>query len=72
MLSKMQNPEKKSSFIESNINQILKQELVKEKFVKKALYLGAGVFGLFALGFLFKAINYTANNFKNLTETLKR
>jgi hypothetical protein len=55
-----------------NMNQMLKQELVKDKYVRKALYLGAGVLGLFALGFVFKAINYAADNFKSLKNTLKR
>jgi len=68
----MQIREKKSSITIANINQLLKKELFKDKFVKTALYIAAGAVGLFALGFVFKAINYTAYNFKNLNATLKR
>ncbi len=55
-----------------NMNQILKEQLLKDKYVKTALYVVGGVLGLFALGFVFKAVNYTAHNFKNLNATLKR
>ena len=54
------------------IKQIVKEELLKDKYVKTALYVVGGVLGLFALGFVFKAVNYTAHNFKNLNDTLKR
>ncbi|MCA6422649.1 MAG: hypothetical protein IM568_07520 [Flavobacterium sp.] len=54
------------------MNQILKEQLLKDKYVKTALYVVGGVLGLFALGFVFKAVNYTAHNFKNLNATLKR
>lgn len=52
------------------IKQIVKQELLKDKYVKTALYVVGGVLGLFALGFVFKVANYTAHNFKNLNATL--
>jgi hypothetical protein len=68
----MQNQERENSKNVGNVNQIFKLELVKDKYVIKALYLGAWVIGLFALGFLFKAINYTADNFKKLNATLER
>jgi hypothetical protein len=55
-----------------SIKQIVKEELLKDKYVKTAIYVVGGVLGLFALGFVFKAINYTAHNFKNLNATLKR
>jgi len=55
-----------------SIKQIVKGELFKDKYVKTAIYVVGGVLGLFALGFVFKAINYTAHNFKNLNATLKR
>jgi hypothetical protein len=54
------------------VNQLVKEELLKDKYVKTALYVFGGVLGLFALGFVFKAVNYTAHNFKNLNATLKR
>lgn len=55
-----------------SINQMLRQELLKDKYVKTALYLSAGVLGLFALGIVFKVVNYTADNFKKLNATLNR
>jgi len=54
------------------INQMVKDELLKDKYVKTALYVVGGVLGLFAVGFVLKAVNYTAHNFKNLSSTLKR
>ena len=66
------NQTKKSSFKVDDINQMMKEELYKSKFVKTALLLGGAVVGLFALGFVFKAVNYTAHNLKNLSATLKR
>jgi hypothetical protein len=56
----------------TNIRNLIKNELYNSKLIKSGLIVGAGVLGLFALGFLFKAINYTADNFKNLSATLKR
>jgi hypothetical protein len=55
-----------------SIKQIVKDELFKDKYVKTALYAVGGVLGLFALGFIFKTVNYTVHNFKNLNATLKR
>ena len=55
-----------------SINQIVKDELFKDKYVKTALYVVGGVIGLFALGFIFKTVNYTVKNLKNLNATLKR
>lgn len=51
---------------------LLREEMYNSKLIKSGLIVGAGVLGLFALGFLFKAINYTADNFKNLSATLRR
>jgi hypothetical protein len=55
-----------------NLNETLKNEIYKSNFLKTTLYIGAGVIGLFALGVVFKAMHYTAHNFKNLSATLKR
>lgn len=55
-----------------SIKQMVKEELLKDKYVKITFYVFGGVLGLFALGFVFKAVNYTAHNFKNLNATLKR
>jgi hypothetical protein len=55
-----------------NINQMLKQELVKDKYVRIALYFGAGVLGLFSIGYIFKALNFAAFNIKALNNTLKK
>ena len=68
----MQNPEKKSRVNVETINQMIKDELYNSKFLKSGLYLGVGVLGLFALGLVFKVVNYTADNFKKLNATLKR
>lgn len=54
------------------MDSLISEELYNSKFIKSGLIVGAGVLGLFALGFLFKAINYTTDNFKNLSATLKR
>ena len=56
----------------TNIRQSIKEELSNNKLIKSSLILGAGVLGLFALGFVFKALNYTVDNFKNLNETFRR
>lgn len=55
-----------------NINQMLKQELVKDKYVRIAIYLGAGVLGLFSIGYIFKALNFAASNIIALNNTLKK
>jgi hypothetical protein len=54
------------------MNQILKEQLFKDKYIKTAIYVVGGVLGLFALGFIFKTVNYTVHNLKNLNATLKR
>lgn len=56
----------------TNIRNLIKDQVYNSKIIKSGLIVGAGVLGLFALGFLFKAINYTADNFKNLHATLRR
>lgn len=66
------NQTKRRSLNVGNVNQMIKDELYKSKYVKTALYVVGGVLGLFALGFVFKAVNYTAHNLKNLNATLKR
>lgn len=68
----MMNKEIKNRISVGNMNQILKEQLFKDKYIKTALYAVGGVLSLFALGFVFKAVNYTAHNFKNLNATLKR
>ena len=69
----MQNQEEKKKLVNvGNINQMIKDEIYKSKYVKTALYVFGGVLSLFALGFVFKAVNYTTHNFKNLKATLKR
>ena len=67
----MQNQERRNRVSIGNINQMFKQELFKDKYIKTVIYIGGGVIGLFALGFVFKAINYTSYNFKALNRTLK-
>jgi hypothetical protein len=67
----MQNQERQSKVNIGNKTKILKQELIKDKYIKTAIYIGSGVVGLYALGLLFKVINYTAYNYKILNRTLK-
>lgn len=64
--------QKRNNINVGNINKMLKEELFKSKYLKTALYVVGGVISLFALGFVFKVVNYTAHNFKNLNATLKR
>jgi hypothetical protein len=68
----MQKREIKNRISVGNMNQILKEQLFKDKYIKTALYVVGGVLGLFALGFIFKTVNYTVHNLKNLNATLKR
>ncbi len=68
----MQNQDKTKRIKVGNFNQMIKDELYKSKYVKTALYVVGGVLGLFALGFVLKAVNYTVHNFKNLNASLKR
>ena len=68
----MQNQERKNRVNIGNINQMLKQELVKDKYVRIAIYLGAGILGLFSIGYIFKALNFAASNIKELNNTLKK
>jgi hypothetical protein len=68
----MQNQEKKGSVNVGNITQMVKAEIFKSKYVKTALYIGASVGALFALGFVMKSVTYALHNFKNLNATLKR
>jgi hypothetical protein len=67
----MQNQEIKNRIKIGNVNQILKNEIYTSNFLKATIYIGAGVVGLFALGILFKAMHYTAYNFKLLSGTFK-
>jgi hypothetical protein len=68
----MQKREIKNRISVGNMNQILKEQLFKDKYIKTAIYVVGGVLGLFALGFIFKTVNYTVHNLKNLNATLKR
>ena len=54
-----------------SVNQIVKEELLKDKYVTTTIYIAAGVVGLFALGFVLKALNYALHNYKALNRTLK-
>ena len=68
----MQNQEKKSSVNVGNINQMVKDELFKSKYVKTALYLVGSVIAIAICGHLFKVLNFTIHHYKNLNSTLKR
>jgi hypothetical protein len=71
MLLKMQNQEIKNKVKIGSMTQIFKDEIFKSNFLKTTLYIGGGVVGLFALGIVFKAMHYTAYNFKLLSRTFK-
>ncbi len=68
----MQNQEIKNKVKIGSMSQMFKDKIFKSNFLKTTLYIGAGVIGLFVLGVVFKAMHYTAHNFKNLSATLKR
>ena len=68
----MPNQEKRSRINIGNMNQMLKQEFLKDKYVKTALYVVGGVLTIYALGYVFSVVNFTIGNFKNLNATLKR
>ena len=68
----MQTKDIKNKISIGNVNQMLKEQLFKDKYVKTALYIGASVGALFALGFVMKSVTYALHNFKNLNATLKR
>lgn len=55
-----------------DLEKFFAEELNESKALKISMYCVGSVLGLFALGFVFKAANYTAHNFKNLSATLKR
>ena len=67
----MPNQEIKNKVNIGNISQMFKDEIYKSNYLKTTLYIGAGVIGLFALGIVFKAMHYTAYNFKLLSKTFK-
>lgn len=67
----MQNQEIKNKVKIVSISQMFKDEIYKSNFLKTTLYIGGGVVGLFALGVVFKALHYTAYNFKLLSRTFK-
>ena len=54
-----------------SVNQIVKEELLNDKYVTTTIYIAAGVVGLFALVFVLKALNYAIHNYKALNRTLK-
>ena len=60
---------KKSNLV--SINEMVKEELFKDKYVKTTIYFAAGVVGLFTLGFVLKALNYAVHNYKTLNRTIK-
>jgi hypothetical protein len=67
----MQTKDIKNKISVGNVNDILKNEIYKSNFLKTTLYIGGGVVALFALGVVFKAMYYTAYNFKLLSRTFK-
>lgn len=61
----------KSSNAATNINQLIKDELYNSKFIKSGLFIAAGVFGILAIGYIAKVLNFTATHIKGLSNTLK-
>ena len=51
---------------------MVKEELLKDKYVKTVLFIGGGVLGLFAIGFVLKAVTYATSNLKALNAILKQ
>lgn len=66
------NQTKKSRVNVGNINQMVKDELYKSKYIKTGLYVFGGIASFLLLGYVFKIANFTLHNFKNLNATLKR
>jgi hypothetical protein len=54
------------------INQMVKDELLKDKYVKTAFYVVGGVIAIALCGNLFRVLNFTIHHYKNLNSTLKR
>lgn len=72
MSLKMQKQNTKTKIRIGDFNQILKEEMLKDKHIKVAITLCLSVACLFAFGFIFKSINYAAINYKALERTLKQ
>lgn len=58
--------------ISTDLVEVITNELQKNKFVKFGVISTVGVAILFAGGLLFKALDFSIGNFKNLKETLNR
>jgi hypothetical protein len=54
-----------------SVSQIVREEFLKDKYVKTTIYLVTGVAGLFVCGFVLKALTYALHNYKALNRTLK-
>jgi hypothetical protein len=61
----------KSSNNTTSINQLINDELFNSKFVKSGLFIGAGVLGILAIGYIAKVLNFTATHIKGLSNTIK-
>lgn len=68
----MQTRDIKDKISIGSVNQILKEQLFKDKYVKTALYFVGGVITIAVCGHLFKVLNFTISHYKNLSSTLKR
>lgn len=55
----------------TNIKQLINDELFNSKFIKSGLFIGAGVLGILAIGYIAKVLNFTATHIKGLNNTLK-
>ena len=69
------NPEpvkiKKIDFV-FDVNKHLQDEIKNSKYIQWTLGIVATVGALYALGYVFKVLNFTVHNYKNLNATLRR
>lgn len=55
-----------------DINKHLRNEIKNSKYIQRTLIIVSTVGALYALGYLFKVLNFTVHNYKNLAVTMKR
>ena len=68
----MQNQERKNRVNIGIINQMIRDEIYNSKYLKTGIYVFGAVLGLFAIGFVLKAVTYATANLKTLNATLKQ
>lgn len=62
---------KKIDFV-FDVNKHLQDQLKNSKYIKWTFGIVGTVGALFALGYIFKVLNFTVHNYKNLAVTMRR